>query len=492
MTVVGLEPSLRLMPFRFERLAEPPGQVLLTQDGGDFIMLDTLAFTQVITSPDGLESGLRDDLLARGFLCHDGDQTAARITAAQLATRKRFIGEGPSLHICVVTLRCDHACTYCQVSRRGPSAAGFDMSEITARAAVRRIFESRAPALTIEFQGGEPALAFDRVRQITSDARARAKADGRIVQFSMVSTLQRLDDDMLGFCRDHEIALSTSIDGPAALHDRHRQRPAGGAFEATLQALDRARKFVGADGIAAIATITGDSINHPEEVVDTYVEAGFRSIFVRPVAPYGFARRHAGLAPSTQDFIAFYRRALDRCIAHSLAGRPIEEAYAAILLTHILTPFGGNYVDLRSPAGAGLGVLVYDHDGGVYVSDEARMLAATGDRRLRIGDVGMCMDQLMESQTIPALLASGLAESLPGCWSCAFQPYCGNDPVHHLATCGDPVGHRAFSDHCARHKALFKMLFAHIAAGDPAINRVFSSWIGRQTLADISGTVRLD
>lgn len=38
----------------------------------------------------------------------------------------------------------------------------------------------------------------------------------------------------------------------------------------------------------------------------------------------------------------------------------IEEAYASILLGHILTPFPTGYVDLRSPAGAGLGAIVYN------------------------------------------------------------------------------------------------------------------------------------
>lgn len=484
--------SLDLMPLRFERLTFPPAQVLVTHDGGDFAFLSQTDFRRLIEDPAELAPDIRDDLLARGFLHDPLAPTTMRITAAQLATRKRFVAEGPSLHICVVTLRCDHACDYCQVSRRGPSAAGFDMSEETARAAVDRIFESPAPSLTIEFQGGEPALAFDRVRQIVTLARERAGTDGRPLTFSMVSTLQRLDDDMLRFCLEHEIALSTSIDGPAALHDRHRRRPDGGAFDATRRALDRTREILGAEAVAAIATITGDALDRPDDVVDAYVDLGFRSVFLRPVAPYGFARRQPGLAPSVAGFIGFYRRALDRCVEHCRAGRHIEEAYAAILLTHILTPFGGGYVDLRSPAGAGHGVLVYNHDGGIYVSDEARMLAASGDHRLRIGDVHTPFREIAGDGTLHALLAAGLAESLPGCWSCAFLPYCGNDPVHHLATQGDPVGHRAFSDHCARHKALFRLLFARIAANDPEVNRIFAAWVGRRQPADLSGNIRLD
>ena len=120
--------------------------------------------------------------------------------------------------------------------------------------------------------------------------------------------------------------------------------------------MDRARGILGAEAVAAIATITGDALDRPDEVVDAYVDLGFRSVFLRPVAPYGFARRQPGLAPSVTGFIEFYRRALDRCIEHCRAGRHIEEAYAAILLTHILTPFGG---------GCGFGIGLFCGDSGL-------------------------------------------------------------------------------------------------------------------------------
>ena len=43
------------------------------------------------------------------------------------------------------------------------------------------------------------------------------------------------------------------------------------------------------------------------------------------------------------------------------------------------------YVDLRSPAGIGLGALVYNYDGKVFASDEGRMLAEMGDRTFELG-----------------------------------------------------------------------------------------------------------
>ena len=45
------------------------------------------------------------------------------------------------------------------------------------------------------------------------------------------------------------------------------------------------------------------------------------------------------------------------------------------------------YVDLQSPSGLGLSVLVYNYDGDVYASDEGRMLAEVGDKTFRLGNV---------------------------------------------------------------------------------------------------------
>ncbi len=52
------------------------------------------------------------------------------------------------------------------------------MTKDTADAALDRVFESRASCLTIEFQGGESALAFERIRYIVEQAEARRRRPG--------------------------------------------------------------------------------------------------------------------------------------------------------------------------------------------------------------------------------------------------------------------------------------------------------------------------
>ena len=79
-----------------------------------------------------------------------------------------FLREPTPLHIFVVTLRCEHSCPYCQVSRRSADKALYDMSEDTARRALDVAMSSPPPAIKIEFQGGEPLLNFGLIKSIVA------------------------------------------------------------------------------------------------------------------------------------------------------------------------------------------------------------------------------------------------------------------------------------------------------------------------------------
>ncbi|MBX3429717.1 MAG: His-Xaa-Ser system radical SAM maturase HxsB [Hyphomonadaceae bacterium] len=456
-------------------LARRPGVVLWTNDLGEFLFLnkdESVALSANKLTPDQTRYL---DVEARGMLSPVGPAGGLADTVRR--TRKSFLMEGPSLHIFVVTLRCDHSCQYCQVSRVAVNASGFDMSREDAVLALDRVFESDAPALTIEFQGGEPALRFDLIREVVAQAAAHPARSGRPIHFTMATTLQLLSDDDLGFCRDHAIHLSTSIDGPALLHATQRPTPSGNSWKRTIDALARARDIVGHDGVAALPTITRTALSQPKPVVDTYVELGFRSIFLRPLAPYGFARKtQRSLGYSTTEFMSFYETALNHILDLNKRGIAIEETTAAIMLRHMLTPFHSGYMDLRSPTGAGLGTLVYNYDGRVYPSDEARMAAETGDQRFVLGSVADDLDTLLGSDAMKWLARGAIAEKQPDCLDCAFVPYCGADPVHHAITQGEPDAPRHGSGFCEKNMALFHLLFAMLTKRDHDTMRTFAAW----------------
>lgn len=84
------------------------------------------------------------------------------------------------------------------------------------------------PFLSIEFQGGEPLLNFDTIQVIVSEAEKKAAETRKKVEFSLVSNLNLLNDEMVRFFQEHRVSVSTSIDGPMRLHNQNRPLCQGG------------------------------------------------------------------------------------------------------------------------------------------------------------------------------------------------------------------------------------------------------------------------
>jgi hypothetical protein len=68
-------------------------------------------------------------------------------------------------------------------------------------------------------------------------------------------------------------------------------------------------------------------------------------------------------------------------------------------------------------------------------------------------------------------------QALAGCSDCAFQPYCGADPVYHHATQGDMYGYRPTSGFCSRNMEVIKQLFSIIEDNDRETMRILWSWV---------------
>ncbi len=140
------------------------------------------------------------------------------------------------------------------------------------------------------------------------------------------------------------------------------------------------------------------------------------------------------------------------------------------------------YVDLQSPAGILNSVVVFNYDGKIYASDEARMIAESKDYKFQVGVLGeSSYEEVFYGEKILEIAESWSNESLAGCSDCAFQPYCGADPVLNYATQGDLYGFRPTSIFCKKNMEIIRFLF-ELMTEDKENERIFKSWItGFQT-----------
>jgi uncharacterized protein len=468
--------TYKLLPFRFIRLDEQ--RYLLSSFAGEYYVTERAILEQLVVKTLAPASPAYSPLKSRHFFFEAGETSALQLLAATYRTKQAPLEEFTGLHMFVPTLRCNNSCVYCQVSHKGSAGTAFDMTEVVADRAIEFMFRSPSSHLKLEFQGGEPLLNFNMVRYIASATHLRAKQLGRDVSIVICSNLSLVSDEILQFCRDHDVTFSTSLDGPRALHNQNRPSVEFDSYERTRIGISRVREALGITGISALMTTTQASLSYSHEIVDEYVGQGFKSIFLRPINPYGYATT-AGLLThySAHEWLEFYKEALDYIIDLNIRGIRIREEYAALLLRRILTPYGTGYVDLQSPAGIGISALLFNHDGSVYASDESRMLAEMGDPHFRLGNLlADTYEDMMLSDVLIDTLKETMSEGVPGCSDCGFQPYCGSDPVRHYRLQGDIVGYKPTSEFCQRHMALFRHLIMILESGS-ASAEVLKSWM---------------
>lgn len=466
----------------FFRQREVAGNKVLTNFEGNHIILSPDEYRKYIEGSVSKESELWKRLETRNFI---RETYRVHEAAAALRERKHFLDHGPILHMLVVTLRCNETCIYCHASRANMDQVQTDMSKETAEKAVDIILSSTNPFVTIEFQGGEPLVNFEVVKHAIRYALKRNESVGKRLEFTMVSNFSLMDEEKLDFLLEHRVQLCTSIDGPEPLHNAQRKL-------ATMDAFSKARYWIkrineryveqGLDPtlyhVEALLTLTKASLAQHREIVDTYVELGCKTIFLRPVDPFGFAERtRLRIEYPRSAYLEFYRKAVDYILELNTSGVEILERYAAIFLTKILQGTDPNFLDVRSPSGTGLGALAYNYDGNIFTCDEGRMLHAMGDDSLQLGHVDTHRyRELMAHETVRAVALASNLDGQPDCVQCAYNPYCGTVPAHNLKTQGTIYGRMPDNNICMVHKGIQDYLFEKLAEANPDTLRAFERW----------------
>jgi sulfatase maturation enzyme AslB (radical SAM superfamily) len=175
-------------------------------------------------------------------------------------------------------------------------ATDCDMDIATAERAVDFAFQSTSPALTLEFQGGEPLANWEVVEHIVEYALQKNALARRSLMFALVSNLTLLDDARLDYLIDRRVQISTSLDGPADLHDAVRQWRGGPSHDTTVAWIQRIHaryEELSLDPrqyrVEALPTVTRPTLPRARDLIDHYRAIGMRSIYLRPLDPFGWA-----------------------------------------------------------------------------------------------------------------------------------------------------------------------------------------------------------
>lgn len=461
--------------FRFKKMNA--GGYLLTNDIGDFIFLTEKEFFALTNGEIEKKSHLYKELSRKKFIQDNGDYS--EFIEHYREKNKYLFQSGPSLHIIVVTLRCNHNCVYCQANSCNSKEKDKDLDIKTAKKIVDSIFASPNKNLTIEFQGGEPLMNWPAVKFIVEYARKKNKQEKRNLKIALVSNFSLLDEKKASFFFKNKVSFCTSLDGPEKVHNKNRVWTEGNSYRETIKWLKYLLKeyknhYIFQPG--ALTTITKFSLPNWKEIIDEYVELGLDNVVLRMLAPLGIAQKGWKTIGYTPDeYIEFYKKSLDYIFFLNLEkGKKFRELTATYFAFKIFLKNDPNFSDLRTPCGAGIGQLLYNYNGDIYTCDEGRML---GEDLCKIGKAGGNYKDLLTHPSVKTLCLSSCLESLP-CDNCVYKPYCGTCPIINYAEGGSIFPQLPNSSRCRIHQGILDHLFSRIREND-RIRVLLRDWATR-------------
>ena len=332
---------------------------------------------------------------------------------------------------------------------------------------------------------GEPTANWETLKFIVTYGQEKNLVANKELTFALVTNFSLMTDEKLDFLIENRVQICTSLDGPEDLHNKIRIYNKGNSHTLTtgwIQKVNKRYEELGLDTtlyrVEALPTITRDSLHRWKDIVDEYVRLGCRAIFIRKLDPFGFAARtRAKLGYSMDEFIAFYIKCLDYILELNREGVQVMERNAAIMLCKILSDFDPNYLDLRSPGGAGIGQVGYHPDGRIYSSDEGRMVGAMNDDMFVIGDVKThSYYDMMRSDEVRALVLASTNEAQPDCVTCVYKAFCGLQPEYNYKTQGSIWGRMRDSTWCRKHKSIFDYLAYRLKNADEDELGILTRW----------------
>lgn len=458
--------------FNFKRFSE--NEMLVTNDFGCYEFLSDEQFRELVLGRVVEGSPLWERLHKNRFLV-DRFEIASPEAIKDFRAMKNYLFSSTALHIFVVTDMCNLSCIYCQAKDKINRPQGY-MTPKIGRKCIDMALQSPAKHLTFEFQGGEPLINFPVIKSMIEYSE-EVRGD-RAIEYTVVSNLSLLTDEILDFLLAHHVSICTSLDGPEDLHNRNRQCNIPGGSYARMKA---GVEMINRRGLAVggIETTTRYSLSRAKEIVRAYEEMGSPSVFLRPLTPLGFAKAdwdEVGYTPA--EYLAFYREAFQEVLQINKEKRRFPEQHATYFLSKILGGYAQNYMELRSPCGASVGQLAYYYDGSIYTCDEARMVAEAGDSAFKLGDVfDSKYHDLVSTGTCKATCVASSIETIPGCCDCVYQPYCGVCPVVNYAHNGDIFPKSTRDYRCEIYGGMLDYIFELLHEGDPETISILKSWV---------------
>lgn len=466
--------------FRFKKFDDE--NYLITNEVWKYHFLSEEEFDNFISwKEDTIES--YDELVKKWFIKNDSYEQRM---IWSYNNKNHFLGSWPTLHMMVVTLRCNHTCKYCHAAVAPMTATEFDMTKETAKRVIDAIFFTNSPSLTIEFQWWEPLVNYEVVQYSVNYAKERASHLWKELSMVMVSNLTLMTEEKLLWLLDNWVDVCTSLDWDSVTHNSNRVYFDWNSFEKVtywIKRLDAEKQKRDMWRVGALLTVTKETLPKYKDIIDTYLSLGLTGIFLRWLNPYGFASAYYDkLAYKDEDWIKFYKDSLDYIIEINKSGTPFKEFITSIYLEKIFNPIDPSFMDIRSPSWIAIWWVAYNYDWKVYASDESRMLWRMGIDDFLMTEASDDWKEtylnMMNSPITKTAVLSSTLDWLPGYNDHVYKPYLWVDIIHNFKTTWNLYVPLVNDKKVKLQIAILDYIFEKLR--EPESREILMSWIGEE------------
>ena len=139
-----------------------------------------------------------------------------------------------------MTQNCNLRCKYCYARAK----TGDRMTMDIARKGIDLAIKHGENSACVSYFGGEPLLMFKEIKELTTYAHAQGRRAGKKMHYRLSSNGTLFTEEILAFCRDHNMLFAVSIDGDREAHDSQRVMADGnGSFDLLNSKLDMILKY---------------------------------------------------------------------------------------------------------------------------------------------------------------------------------------------------------------------------------------------------------
>lgn len=330
-----------------------------------------------------------------------------------------------------VTQACNLCCIYCPYAVNksndlSRSHSNKTMTFETAKKAIDFLVKNSGNTsdIYISFYGGEPLIAFPLVKQCIE--YADSVFDGKRVQYSLTTNATLISDDILDFFASHRFALTFSLDGPQAIHDKHRVRADGSpTYDLVMETLRKTVERYGEEnrGLILINMVINPADSF-DEILDWLDNDFLSDVMMQAtlVEDY-YIERKFGVTSSFTEKLR-YNLALSLLnhleVVSGLKTNPITDAMVTKNAEAFskLQEHSGQLSDIACPGGpcmSGITKLFVNVDGVFFPCEKVNELSAS----MIIGDInrGLDFNQIKKHLNIAQLTP----ERCKNCWA---QTHC--------------------------------------------------------------------